>query len=50
MILDEMELSIVRGGSLSATMLNAFSRVISTVYDIGYALGSTLRRLWKKIY
>lgn len=45
MYLNNKELSVVVGG-ISASMLNALSRAVSTIYDIGYAIGSSLRRLF----
>ncbi len=48
MYLETKELACVVGGGFSATMLNALSRAVSTIYDIGYAIGSTLRRVLTK--
>ena len=44
MILEKYELAQINGG-LSATLFNALSRFGKTIYDIGYNLGSTVRRL-----
>lgn len=49
MILEYHELSKIRGGfNISATLLNAFARIITSVYDIGNSLGSSLRRIKDK--
>ena len=45
MILTNEELASVSGGGISATMLNAISRCVTTLYGIGVAIGSSLRRL-----
>ncbi len=44
MNLSKEELSLVSGGAISATFLNAISRFATTLYDIGYALGRSFRR------
>ena len=43
-------LEITGGAKLSGTMLNALSRLAKTLYDIGYALGSSIRRATAKKY
>lgn len=49
MIFEYEALSKIKGGiSISATLLNAFARIISSVYDIGNSLGSSLRRIKDK--
>ena len=45
MILAKTDLAVISGGGLSATMLNAISRCVTTFYGIGLAIGSSLRRL-----
>lgn len=45
MYLTNRELANIYGGSISASLLNALSRGVSTLYDIGYALGSAIRKL-----
>ena len=45
MILTNKELATINGGGLSATLLNALSRAVSTVFSIGVSIGSSLRRL-----
>ncbi len=39
------ELDKVTGGVVSGTKLNALTKIISTIYDVGYALGKTLRKI-----
>lgn len=34
----------ITGGAITTTILNSIARLISTVYDLGRAVGSTLRR------
>lgn len=45
MKLSNSELYNIYGGSLSATMLNAFTKAISILIDLGKGLGSTIRRV-----
>ena len=45
MILTKEELTMINGGGLTATLLNALSRTVTTLYGIGVAIGSSLRRL-----
>jgi len=47
MIMNYEELDEVKGGSISASLINAFSRFVTTLYDIGYALGRALGSLFK---
>lgn len=48
--LDKQELINVKGGSLNSTMLNAIARTVSTIFSIGQAVGSAIRRVWTKNY
>ena len=43
--LTNKELMEVNGGGISAALISATARLISTVYDVGRALGSAIRRL-----
>lgn len=47
-MLTSEELIKVKGGGLSATLLNSLSRFMDTVYNLGQTVGSTLRRLISK--
>lgn len=42
------ELLIVRGGGITSTFLNSLARVVTTVYNVGRAVGSTVRRIITK--
>lgn len=42
------ELLKVKGGTISAAILNAISRGINTIYNLGVAAGSAIRRATKK--
>ena len=49
-MLTNEEMLNVKGGALNltATLLNSFSRFISTVFELGQAIGSALRRTKEK--
>jgi len=40
----------IKGGAISSTLLNAFSRLISTVIDLGRTVGSSIYRYKNKNY
>ena len=42
------ELILIRGGGITATFLNSVSRLMDTLYNLGQAVGSSLRRLVSK--
>lgn len=48
--LTKQELLNIKGGSLSSTMLNAITKSVSTLFSIGQAVGSAIRRVWSKNY
>ena len=48
--LTESESLKIKGGSLNSTMLNAIARTVSTLFSIGQAVGSAIRRTWTKNY
>lgn len=48
MKISDKELSKISGGAITATMFNAFARILSTIYDIGYEVGSAARRFFEK--
>lgn len=50
MKLEKSELAQINGGAVSATMLNAIARFVNTVYDIGYAIGSSLKNFFNRNY
>lgn len=47
MYLEKKELNNIVGGA-SAAIFNAFARIFRTMYDIGYEIGSRIRRLVSK--
>ena len=47
MLKDEILIE-VKGGGISATLLNSLSRFMDTLYSLGQTVGSTLRRLVSK--
>lgn len=44
-MLTEEILIEVKGGGISATLLNSLSRFMDTLYSLGQTIGSTLKRL-----
>ncbi len=50
MKLDNEILIKINGGGITATWLNAFARVISTVIEVGRMIGSSFRRISTKNY
>lgn len=45
MILNKTELLAVTGGAITATLINAISRGISTIMDLGRTVGTAIRRV-----
>ena len=45
MILRKEELAVIDGGGFTATFFNSIARLGKTLYDIGYEVGSSVRRL-----
>lgn len=43
--LDDYDLLVIRGGSISGTLINAFARAINTLLDLGRSLGNAIRRI-----
>ena len=48
--LENKELYTIRGGAFNYTMLNAIARAASTIFSIGQAIGSAVRRATSKRY
>ena len=48
--LENKELYNVKGGAINYTMLSAIARVASTIFSIGQAVGSAVRRATSKRY
>ena len=47
MKIDDENLANINGGasSISATLLNYFSKAVTTVFDVGNSLGGAIRRI-----
>ena len=43
--LSEKEMMNVDGGSLSSSFINAIAKIVSTLFEIGEATGSAIRRI-----
>lgn len=50
MKLNEQDLDKIIGGSVTASMLNAASRAVSTILELGRTIGSAIRRLYSRSY
>ena len=47
-MLKEEELLNIKGGAINATLVNALARIIGVFYEIGEAVGSSIRRITSK--
>lgn len=43
--LKELEMAKVNGGGITSPLINAISKMITTLYDLGEKTGSSIRRL-----
>ena len=43
--LKEIEMTNVCGGTIASPLINAISKIINTIYDLGEKTGSSIRRL-----
>ena len=50
MKLNKEEMLQIDGGAVTPTMINAISKAINTLYELGRATGSAIRRLVKGTY
>ena len=50
MKLNKEEMLEIDGGAITPTMINAISKAINTLYELGKATGSAIRRIIKKSY
>ena len=50
MRLSNQELYEINGGAVTASLLNAISRTISTALNLGQIIGSAIRRAFSKKY
>lgn len=44
-MLSEEELLLIRGGGITSTFLNSFSRLMENIYKLGQSVGSSIRRI-----
>ena len=45
-MIEKKDLILIRGGAtFSATLLNAISRIVGLLFDLGRSIGSTFRRI-----
>lgn len=50
MELTKEQMREIKGGAISSAVLNAISKAITTIYELGKNTGSAIRRLYKKTY
>lgn len=43
--INENEMMNIDGGTLTSSFINAISKIVNTLYDIGEATGSAIRRI-----
>ena len=48
--LNKKEMEVVNGGAFTYSMINAFNKVINTIFEIGKHTGSSIRRLIRGNY
>lgn len=48
--LNDQQLIKVQGGAFSSTILNSISKAVSTIFSLGQAVGSALRRIKTRNY
>lgn len=50
MELKKKEMQRINGGGLTSAMINAVTKAITTIYELGKSTGSAIRRIVKKSY
>ena len=50
MKLNQEKMKEINGGSITSSMINALSKAVNTLYELGKATGSALRRILHKTY
>lgn len=50
MKLNEETMKQINGGAITSAMINAISKAVNTLYELGKATGSAVRRIIKKTY
>ena len=48
--LNDQQLIKVQGGAFNSTILNSISKAVSTIFSLGQAVGSALRRIKTRNY
>ena len=44
------ELATVQGGGITSSLINSINKMVSTVFSLGQAFGSALRRTYTRSY
>lgn len=50
MKLNKEQLQKIEGGAITSAMMNAISKAVNTIYELGKATGSAIRRIVKQAY
>ena len=50
MRLDQEEMKKIDGGAITSAWINAISKAVNTLYELGKATGSAIRRIINKTY
>lgn len=50
MQLSKEKMKDISGGAITSAMINALNKAINTIYELGKATGSAIRRIIKKTY
>ena len=50
MELSKEKMKEINGGAITSAMINALNKAINTIYELGKATGSALRRIVNKSY
>ena len=50
MKLNKKEMKNITGGGISYSLINAITKAVSAIYDLGKSTGSAIRRIIKKTY
>ena len=50
MVLHKEEMEVIVGGGITSSMINAISKAITVIYELGKSTGSAIRRIVTKSY
>lgn len=50
MELNKEQMKKISGGAITSAMINAISKAVNTIYELGKATGSAIRRIIKNAY